>query len=69
VPPAHFYFLLLERSRGVGESRRGVDGPIACSTRGIPNRGLTRSPVRGIFSNKRLLDIVDMQDAVRARDL
>jgi hypothetical protein len=39
------------------------------SAKSIPIRGLTRSPVRGIFSSQRLHDLVGMQDAVRARDL
>ena len=34
-----------------------------------PIRGLTRSPVRGIFSSQGLHDFRDMQDALRTRDL
>jgi len=34
-----------------------------------PIRGLTRSPVRGIFSSQRLHDFKGMQNALRTRDL
>jgi len=46
-----------------------MDRPITCSTKGIPIRSLTRSPVRGIFSIQRLHDLAGMQNALRTRNL
>jgi hypothetical protein len=45
-----------------------MDGPMTSFAKGIPIRGLARSPVRGIFSIQRLHDL-GMQGAVRAQGL
>ena len=37
--------------------------------RAPPIRGLTWSPVRGIFSSQRLHDFIGVQNALRTRDL
>ena len=46
-----------------------MDRRLLVSIEGIPIRHFTQSPVRGIFSNQRLHDLVGMLNALRTRDL
>jgi hypothetical protein len=44
-------------------------GRLLVSTNGILIRGLTRSPIQGIVSTRRLHDLLSMQEAIPTRDL